>query len=112
MSTCFTLCVLPLGSCFLESPEPAAEDESQSFACSSGPCLGYKTHIVSGEKGSELLINISARPLLEQMENVKFVLCSAELGVSPLPGGVAALLKAERTLLLHTSPPHKNSGFC
>ncbi|RLV94621.1 hypothetical protein DV515_00013084 [Chloebia gouldiae] len=61
--------------------------DPRAFACSSGLCLGYKSQIVSGETGSDLLINISAQPLLEQMENMKFALCSAELGDSPMDRG-------------------------
>lgn len=64
------------GSCprLLVSLKAAAEDGSQSCACSSGLCLACKAQIVSAEKGSHLLVNISAQPLLEQMDNVEFAL--------------------------------------
>lgn len=82
MSTFYTLCPAP-GSLFPCKPLSSSRGWIPELCL----CLGYKTQIVSGEKGSDLLINISAQPLLEQMENVKFALCSAELGDSPLDHG-------------------------
>lgn len=110
----YTLCPPPrfLVSLKALNQQQRLKPRALSAPLASAWAIKTRLFLVRRDQISSLIFQLSLCWSGWRMRNLPCALQSWEIFPWTMAGGVAALLKAERPLLLHITPLHKNSGFC